>query len=588
MTAGATGRNDRCPCGSGRKFKHCCGVPGGTPPLPAHPPGPSHASPSPVSQGIARTLAARPGAIRDGRTATAASMLAEAAALRAQGRLAQAAATLHGAVELYPRSAECLHALGIALEEGGDRGGAIACYERATAILPRLADAQERLGTLLNLAGRREEAVARLHRAAAAAPGTAQGRVCLARAHLLEDNLAGAEAALRQAVALSPASAQASRMLGSVLSILGRFDEASRHFQRAIQSDPGDVTAYLGLARTRTITAADDPLIAGMERCVASPGLPAPQRMTLFFALGKAFEDLGDWPAAWSHFQAANRLRAQAGRLDHAACAARVDRIIATFGPEAFEAASRADPRDTPPGPRPILIVGMPRSGTTLVEQIVSSHPDVAGGGELRHWTGLGGAWDRGGQGLPGRDALAGMARSYEALLDGLAVGRCHVTDKNPFNFLWLGLVRLALPHAVIVHCRRDPIDTCLSIYKTQFATPLDFAGDLQDLGAFYRQYERLMAHWRSVFGQPGFLEVDYENLVRDGAPAIRAFVERCGLPWSERCLRPELNLRPVRTASLWQARQPIYAAALGRWHHYRPWLGPLIASLGGTPGKDA
>ena len=488
---------------------------------------------------------------------------------------------LRRAVALHPQSAECLHRLGIALEEGGDRGGAIACYERATLAAPRLADAQERLGTLLNLAGRRDEAVSRLRQAAAAASGTTQGRLCLARACLLEDDLAGAEKVLKRAVALDTASAPARRMLGSVLSVLGRFEEASSEFQRAVQADPSDVTAYLGLARTRRIGSADDPLIADMQRCAAAPGLPGPHRMTLLFALGKAFEDLENWPAAWAHFQAANLLRAQVARLDHRDCVARIDRIIA--GSRAGQGGPPPGPKP-PSGPTPVFIVGMPRSGTTLVEQIVSSHPDVAGGGELRFWTAQGSVWDRTGAATPDPGRSAALARQYQAVLNGLALGRGHVTDKNPFNFLWLGLIRQALPHAIVLHCRRDPIDTCLSIHKTQFATPLDFAGDLRDLGFFYRQYARLMAHWRSVLGPAQFLDVDYETLVKDGAPAIRELIARCGLPWSDLCLAPERNPRPVRTASLWQARQPIYHDAVDRWRHYRPWLGPLLEALGDAP----
>lgn len=508
-------------------------------------------------------------------TVTLPSLRAKAAALRSAGRNGEAAATLRRAVEMDPRSSESLHEFGITLEEGGDRDGAIACYERAVALKPRLADAHARLGTLLNLAGRKEQAVAHLRRAASAAPGTTLGRLCRARAFLLEDNLAEAETALRHAAALDPGDAQVSRMLGSVLSIQGRFADAAGHFQRAIQADPAEVTAYLGLVRSRKVTTADLPLLDAMRGCARSAGLPAPQRMTLHFALGKALDDLGDYAGAWGQFEAANRLRGQTARLDRKALITRVDRIIAAFGPTVFEADAPGASLDE----TPVFILGMPRSGTTLVEQVVSSHPDAADAGELRFWTGCGPAWEGSGS----IDA-GGLARGYLALLRGLAPDAARVTDKNPFNFLWIGLIRLSFPRAVILHCRRDSIDTCLSIHQTQFAAPLDFASDLGDLAFFYHQYERLMAHWRSVLDPARLVDISYEGLTAGGAPAIRSLVEACGLPWSDVCLRPESNPRPVRTASLWQARQPIYQDAVARWRHYEPWIGTLVADLGLAP----
>ncbi len=462
------------------------------------------------------------------------------------------------------------------LDDGGDRSGAIACFERVVALRPRMADAHARLGTLLNLAGQRDLAITHLRRAAAAEPNTTLGRVSRARAFLLEDNLAEAEQGFSRAVALDPKAAEARRMLGAVFSIRGRFDEASDQFMRALEVDRDDVIAYFGLARSRRMTEADRPLIERMRARADAVGLSAQQRTTLHFALGKGLEDLGDWAGAWERFEAANRLRAQAGKLDRAACAARVDRIIDTFGAGAFET-----PR--PPvssNKTPIFVLGMPRSGTTLVEQIVSSHPLVAGGGELRFWTARGAAWETAGGGVPGHDAAEAMGRAYSDILQSLASGESYVTDKNPFNFFWIGLIMLAFPHAIILHCRRNPIDTCLSIYKTQFSAPLDFASDQHDLAFFHKQYERLMAHWRSVLDRSRFRDIDYETLVSGGEPAIRNLIESCGLPWSDRCLHPENNPRPVRTASLWQARQPIYGDAVARWHHYKPWLNPLITLL--------
>ena len=494
--------------------------------------------------------------------------------MRAAGRTAEAVAVLRKAVECDPQHSDSLHALGIALEDSGDRNGAIACYERLVTLRPRLADAHARLGTLLNLAGRREQAIAHLRRAAAVAPDAALGRLCQARAFLLEDKLAEAETALRHAAALGPSDPEVRRLLGAVLSIQGRFDLATAQFERALQADPGDVTACLGLVRARKIDRADLPFLESMATRADAPGLPAPQRMTLHFALGKAFDDLGDYPNAWRHFAAANRYRGQTARLDRASLAARIDRIIGAFGPAAFDRPAAGSSSDQ----TPIFILGMPRSGTTLVEQIISSHLDAAGAGELRFWTGHGPAWEISGQ----ADDQA-LARDYLGLLRRSAPSAIRITDKNPFNFLWIGLIRRCFPHAVILHCRRNAIDTCLSIHQTQFAAPLDFASDQGDLAFFYHQYARLMAHWRRVLDPAEFVDISYEALTDEGDCAIRGLLEACRLPWSDRCLHPEDNPRPVRTASLWQARQPIHRDAVARWRRYEPWIPTLVAALGRT-----
>ncbi|MGH7119615.1 MAG: sulfotransferase family protein, partial [Acetobacteraceae bacterium] len=218
----------------------------------------------------------------------------------------------------------------------------------------------------------------------------------------------------------------------------------------------------------------------------------------------------------------------------------------------------------------PILIVGMPRSGTTLVEQILSAHPAVAAGGELTYWADL----HRGplGENEPVASAQ-GIAGNYLTLLRGISPDALRVTDKLPVNYENLGLIHQLFPRAFIVHCRRHPADTCLSIYMTHFSSRLADRGDLIFL---YRQYERLMAHWRAVLPAERFTEIDYETLIADPEPAIRSLIAFCKLDWNDACLAPQRNRRPVTTASVWQARQPIYARSVDRWRHYEPWLDEL------------
>jgi hypothetical protein len=216
----------------------------------------------------------------------------------------------------------------------------------------------------------------------------------------------------------------------------------------------------------------------------------------------------------------------------------------------------------------------MPRSGTTLVEQVVSSHKDIAGAGELRFWTQRGAAFER----LAETTAILRMQRQvaddYLSLLHRIAPEAARVTDKMPFNFIWAGLIHLAFPHATIIHCRRNPIDTCLSVFSTYFAPRADFSTDRDDLVFYYQQYLRLMAHWRAILPADRFIEVDYELLVGDPEPVSRRLIAACGLDWDPACLAPERNDRLVKTASKWQARQPIYSSAVERWRHYEPWIG--------------
>ena len=306
------------------------------------------------------------------------------------------------------------------------------------------------------------------------------------------------------------------------------------------------------------------------------PGLDLTVRINMHFGLGKAFDDLGDQAEAMKHYDAGNRLKATTARLDRAGMIKQYDNLISRFTAEALERAGRQLARPIGPGDDfPIFIVGMPRSGTTLVEQVLSSHADVGAGGELGFWKDCLQSWQAAGQSVePAFVALA--AEQYCAMLGRLAPGALRVTDKLPTNFERLWLIRLALPEARIIHCRRNPVDTCLSIYFTHFKEGLDYAYDRGDLVFYYRQYERLMDHTRRLLPPDRFTEIDYENLIADREEETRRLVAFCGLDWDDACLSPDRNSRVVNTASRWQARQPVYATSVERWRRYEPWLGEL------------
>jgi hypothetical protein len=230
----------------------------------------------------------------------------------------------------------------------------------------------------------------------------------------------------------------------------------------------------------------------------------------------------------------------------------------------------------------------MPRSGTTLVEQIVSMHPEVGAGGELQFWNQRGAEWHRSGAAKEEKAFLVSAASDYLGLLHKIAPKAARVTDKMPFNFLWAGLIHKTFPRATILHCRRAAVDTAVSIHQTHFHPGLAFPTGGAELVAYFRDYERLMSHWRRVLPADRFLEVDYEELTRAPEPVIRRIIAACGLPWDDSCLRPECNPRSVNTPSKWQARQPIYRTSVAKWRRYEPWLGPLRALVDRESEPDA
>ena len=495
------------------------------------------------------------------------------------GRIPEAIAALQRAVAINPRYSDAYFRLGIALEKLGNIGEAIVAYDRATQLLPSLTEAWFRAGALVYELGHRDEAIGCFRRAAATGGKTSFGRLGKARALLAEDRNQEAEQVLRQTLERDPRNAMAHDLLGNLLSEFGRFDEARECFQHAIAIAPLLAGSYYDLVRCRRTTSDDDGLLRRMEAAVATPGLEAAQRLRLHLAIGKVADDLGDYALAMQHFDAADAVRRGSGSFDSAAFSIEIDHLIARCTPELVARAPELGRSDA----TPVLIIGMPRSGTTLVEQIVSMHPEVGAGGELNFWNERGAEWH--GSGADGnetpfvaREFLAKAAADYLGVLRAIAPKAARVTDKMPFNFLWAGLIHLAFSRATIIHCRRAAVDTALSIHQTHFHPTLAFPTGGDELVAYFHSYQRLTDHWRSVLPPDRFIDVDYEELTRAPEPVIRRIIAACGLAWDNACLRPESNPRAVKTPSKWQTRQPIYRTSVARWRRYEPWLGPLRA----------
>ena len=552
----------------------------------------------PAPQPVAPLLALATQALQAGRPADAIAPLRDAALLEPSnaiiqhdlglacleaGRVPDAIAALQRAVASNPGYGDAYFRLGIALEKLGDMGGAIVAYDRATKLLPALTEAWFRTGALVYILGHRDEAISCFRRAAVTGGKTSFGRLGKARALLIEDRNEEAEPILREMLVADPRNAMAYELLGSLLSEVGRFDEARACFERAIAIAPLLAGSYYDLVRCRPVRSGDG-LLQGMQAALATPGLEAGQRQRLHLAIGKAAEDLGDYGLAMQHFDAADAVRRSSGSFDSAAFSLEVDRLIVRCTPEWIARA----PELGSPDATPVLILGMPRSGTTLVEQIVSMHPEVAAGGELNFWNERGAAWQRSGADGNEMPFLAKAAAEYLGVLRAIAPTAARVSDKMPFNFLWAGLIHVAFPRAIIIHCRRAAVDTALSIHQTHFHPSLVFPTGGAELVAYFHSYQRLIEHWRRVLPGDRFVEVDYEDLTHAPEPVIRRIIAVCGLAWHDACLRPEGNARAVKTPSKWQTRQPIYRTSVARWRRYQPWLGPLRALVDDGSEPDA
>ncbi len=488
------------------------------------------------------------------------------------GRFAEAADSLRLAITLKDDIAAAHCDLAAALDRLGQHREAVAACRRAVGLAPQSAEGHRQLGELLERAGEKEEAAACFRCAASGAAETTAGRLDLVRAFLLEDKISEAEGLLQRAIIHDPDNDELYKSLAHLLATQGRFDEAIDACDHALNLNPLQVPAHLTAVRVRKCTEADRPRLARMLSTLRHPSVQDAHRVYLHFAIGKLLDDLGEYRDAMRHFDKANNIRGKNVKFGRMALSAHIDRLFARFTSDFFASNLAFGLADE----TPLLIVGMPRSGTTLVEQIVSRHPDIAAGEELFFWPNR--ASSRGVAEATSLNPESGrrLAAEYIALLRRIGPSALRVTDKQTFNFQQLGLIHLLLPRARIIHCRRHPVDTCLSMYFTHFQTEMPFVANKADLAFAYRQYARMMKHWRTVLPADRFLEVDYEGLIADPQAITRRLIAFCGLGWHDACLEPEGNRRRVNTASVWQARQPVFSSSLERWRRYEPWIGEL------------
>lgn len=494
------------------------------------------------------------------------------------GEFGEAAAVLWPVAGMNPNDAAVHFNLGNALSGLNRLDEALGYFRRACELNPRLREAHNNAGLMLAAMGRHEEAVASYRGALACDADYLDARINLGISLEATNRPKDALAAFDAALAVQPQNAAALAGRGTVLRRTGRVDEARDAFEKAVALEPDNPLHHRALADAKTF-GEGDPQIAQME-AVLRRALPREGRINLHFALGKAYDETGRYADAFANFEKGNKLWRSMTAYDEAAEIASLEAVANAFPPGLFETLQGAGH----PSELPVFVFGMPRSGTTLVEQILASHPQVFGAGEI----GDIGVIAAGGY-LPANrtafslapEALRDTGARYAEKLRARAPEAARIVDKQINNFIYAGLIHLALPGARLVHVRRDPFDCCLSCYSRMLTARIPYNSDLGELGRFYRAYETLMAHWRRVLPPGAMLEIDYEDIVGDLPAQARRLVRFCGLDWDECCLQFHTVERPVNTASAYQVRRPVYAHSVGRWRHYAEWLGPLFEALG-------
>jgi tetratricopeptide (TPR) repeat protein len=568
------GRNEPCSCGSGRKYKKCCA-----------PSGP--ADTAPINQlaalvGAGRYLELESGAREQLTRHPNSGVLWKLLGLSLWVQGKDALQALQKAADLLPDDAEAHSNLGNAFRAAGRLEHAVRSHGRALAIQPDYAEAHNNLGSALEDLGYLDEAMASFRRAIGIKPDFALAHSNLGNVLGLQSRALEAEASCHRALEINPRLTGAIVQLAEYQAGKGLFAEAEAALQGAIAIEPEMPEAWSGLVRWRKMTHGDSAWLDQVQRIVSRP-LPPRREVPLRYALGKYFDDVKDYERAFMNFRRANELtKLFTPRYDRHEMTRNVDRTIHRYDRQWLDL-TVVDTSSS--SERPVFVVGMWRSGTTLAEQILATHSSVFGAGELPFWRHATAGYERSVlNGATGEYTLRALAGDYLTLLQEVSADAPRVVDKMCANFLHLGLIHAAYPKARIIHMRRNPMDTCLSIYFQNFQNTHLFANDLGDLAHYYREYLRIMEHWRLNLPASAILEVPYEGLLEDQEGWSRAMLDFIGLAWDPTCIHFDRAERSVSTFSKWQVRQPINSSSVERWRNYEQFVGPLRTLAQSSP----
>jgi tetratricopeptide (TPR) repeat protein len=503
---------------------------------------------------------------------------------RQLGRAMEAEAAFREALKLRPNYVLAANNLILALKDLGRLDDALSIGQAALRMAPQNADAHAYIGAVYLDAGDVDRAMASLTQALTINPNKAETHNTRGRALVELARMDDAVHAFRRAIELKRDFGDPHNNLGNALRDLGRFDEALLEYETALKLDPQSAGIYGNLVEVKKFTSPDDAHLRTIEHlAMGNAPLPRDTQARLQFALGKAYDDLKRYDDAFDAFAKGAALHRQSISYDEAAQLGFFKRIEHVFTRELIAAKTGAGSSSA----LPIFVVGMPRSGTTLLEQIIAGHSRVKGAGETRELDAAVMNVCNNNVSYPeivrrlAPQELTQIGDDYWRRLSVRAPDAAHVVDKLPTNFHFLGLIHLALPNAKVLHLKRNALDTCVSCFSKMFAAPLNHTYDLGELGRYWRAYDALMAHWRRVLPEGSFLDVDYERLTRDLEGETRRIFAFCGLDFEPQALAFDRKEGAVRTASSYQVRQPITSASVERWRHYERHLGPLMRALG-------
>jgi len=532
------------------------------------------------------------------------------AILAASGKLKEALESFEKAVSLNPRSVSAINNLGLLLQNSGQLNAASARYRQALALSPGNIAIKINLAAQQGLCGHTEVGLDLIKEVLERDPSNLQALLLASMLAVAADKHELCLTWAEKILTIAPGHPQALHQKGLALQALDRIQDALDTFDLAARADAnsaaaltskaallaevGDKKAALEIIEKAILADVNftpawhlrtslvrytpgDPDFSTMEKLYANPGIPRVDKLNLAFCLGKAYLDVGDGALAFDYLGEGASIKRSMIDYDPEADKQRFSAIIAAFSASRMDQFGSTGVRSG----HPIFIFGMPRSGTTLIEQILASHPRVHGLGETNHLPNIvskPGFFDA----LPDMkaDQFTRIGQRYLELISANVQQEARLTDKLPSNFHHAGLIALCLPGAKMIHSRRDPLDTCLSCYSILFEKGHEYTYKLEELGQFYRQYLGLMEHWRQVLPKGVMLEVDYESLVADPEPEVRRLLDFCDLPWAPSCLRFHETQRRVATASLAQVREPMYRSSVGRAEKFRPWLAKLEAAL--------
>lgn len=500
-------------------------------------------------------------------------------ACRRVGKLEEALDAFDKAIVLKPDFLKGHLGAGNTLRDMGKNKEAVSKFRLALAINPNFAEAYHYLGVTFIEQANLDDAVPVLRKAVALRPAYGEAQLTLASALEQSGKSTEALAIYQSILERDPDNVPVLNNVGNILKNLGRMDEAIEQYEKALEIDPDHAPAYYNLSRSQ-MSQDDGDDTSRMEEMLKDESLDPNRRVNLHFALGKIYDDLGIYDKAFPHFESGNDLDTRGDPFNADGHSMVINRIMAVFNKK-FLTTHRGMGSESE---IPVFIVGIPRSGTTLAEQILSSHPQAFGAGELAEIGGIaqrlseavgsGNIYPEAAMDLDALTAVK-LAERYVGFLQGVGGDAIRVTDKMPGNFIHLGLISLLLPNAKIINCRRDPLDVSLSCYFQHFTAIMPFSRKLADLGRYYTDYHRLMDHWHKVLPMQ-IMDVNYEDMIADHEGMSRKMVEFAGLEWDDACLEFYNLERPVKTASSWQVRQPIYTSSVARWQNYEKFIGPL------------